>query len=373
MVDFNALVRLDVGSVDRFIGEWQAIMTRLVETRTGFEGQVTAPLAAGGWTGKDAEAAVQHCRRVGGSLEAVSKEVEGLVSFTRKMTDGGEEGLQGLRELNRRAKELERRAGSHGLAVAADGTVSSTVSRPSDPNPSAETVRAEAERAQYAAQLQQAAQELLEKARKADEWLALSLKVVIGTEDNFETENRAFDQSAPDLSDYTTEGKLKAVELALQYKMGLPDAADLLNHWLGASGKPYQVDPARMMQDMPSTFGNDVKLRLAELHKQHDGSFSTPWKPSAPDTDKDKGGLNWYYALNHFQYRLVGEKHHGTITYRVEVQKRYNWGTPSEHRRDLDKTPLIHLEQADIAHLHSTGLAQDFDVKGTTGPLTSPG
>ncbi|MFE7301572.1 hypothetical protein [Streptomyces sp. NPDC057579] len=42
---------------------------------------------------------------------------------------------------------------------------------------------------------------------------------------------------------------------------------------------------------------------------------------------------DWYYGLNHFQYRVIGEKHCDQVTYRVDVQKRYDWGATARPRR----------------------------------------
>lgn len=79
------------------------------------------------------------------------------------------------------------------------------------------------------------------------------------------------------------------------------------------------------------------------------------------------------YALNHFQYRLVREKEGDEITCHAEVEKRYDWGIPSEHRGTVSgggPGPMgMDLEQAEIAHLHhlhSSGMAQDFDVSGSS-------
>jgi hypothetical protein len=48
----------------------------------------------------------------------------------------------------------------------------------------------------------------------------------------------------------------------------------------------------------------------------------------------------------------------------------YDWGIPSEHRRDLQKGP-VHFEQADLARLNLVGEATDFDVTGKTGTKTT--
>jgi hypothetical protein len=81
--------------------------------------------------------------------------------------------------------------------------------------------------------------------------------------------------------------------------------------------------------------------------------------------------MDWYYGLNHFQYRTVGEKQNGKIRYHVEVKKRYDWGVPSEQRSDLHG-PGIDLEQADIAHLNTSGEARDFNVHGSSRDTTIP-
>ncbi|MFB7943347.1 hypothetical protein ACFC6L_00355 [Kitasatospora phosalacinea] len=371
MVDFDTLARFDAGSLDRFLDAWRKVTAELAAVDAGFEAGVNVPLRSGEWTGKDADAARGHCDRVAVDLGAVAKEAAGLVDFAGKMARGGEEGFKGFRDLSDRAGELRARAAELLAEIGADGSVTSTDPRPADPNPDAAENARLNDRLRELSAIQVEAQGLLKDARASDEWFANGLKVAFGTEDNFETEDRDFRGAGPDLGDRRTELTLKAAEEWLRYKNGYPDAADLLKHWLGASGTPYQVDPARMLKDMPSTFGKDVDATLDELRKRPDGPVSTDWQSSKPDASKDPAAANWYFGLNHFQYRLVGEKHGGTIDYHVEVQKRYDWGVPSEHRSNLHQTRLVNLEQADIAHLNTTGQARDFDVTGSTGPLTS--
>ncbi|QKW19291.1 hypothetical protein HUT16_09630 [Kitasatospora sp. NA04385] len=372
MVDFDTLARFDAGCLDRFLDAWTRVLAELTAVDQDFEAGVNVPLRSGEWTGKDADAARGHCGRVSVDLGAVGKEVAGLVEFAGKMAGGGEEGFRGLRALSDRARELRARAAELQTAIGPDGSVDSTDPRPADPHPDAAENARLNDRLREVSAIQAEAQQLLQEARKSDRWFADGLKVAFGTEDNFETEDRDFRGVGPDLGDRKTELTLKAAEEWLRHKNGYPDAADLLKHWLGASGTPYQVDPAKMLKDMPSTFGKDVDLTLDELRKHPDGPISTEWKSSEPDAAKDPRAANWYFGLNHFQYRLVGRKHGGTIDYQVEVRKRYDWGVPSEHRSNLHQTRFVNLEQADIAHLNTTGQARDFDVTGSTGPLTSP-
>jgi hypothetical protein len=148
---------------------------------------------------------------------------------------------------------------------------------------------------------------------------------------------------------------------------GWNDAAGLLDHYLTGSGEPYEIDANRLLADVPN-FQNDVASTLDDVHELPDGPFETDWKDTSSPHDQD---LNWYYGLNNFEYRVVGEKHGDQITYHVEVQKRYDWGIPSEHRRDLERFP-VELEQAEIARLNTTGNAKDFDVHGKTDTKTIP-
>lgn len=104
-----------------------------------------------------------------------------------------------------------------------------------------------------------------------------------------------------------------------------------------------------------------VRRRSRARHEEVDGKFATEWQSSAPDITDGDSSLDWYYGLNNFQYRLVGEKRGDEVVHHVEVPKRYVWGTPSEGKRTVDSgypAPLdLTVEQADAARLHSVGLA----------------
>lgn len=128
-----------------------------------------------------------------------------------------------------------------------------------------------------------------------------------------------------------------------------------------------------MMEGIPA-FQKDVDKTLeSDVRKRPDGKFTTEWQSSAPDITDGDSSLDWYYGLNNFQYRVVGEKQGDEVVYHVEVQKRYDWGTPSEGKRTVDSgypAPMdLTVEQADAARLHSVGLAKDFDVKGRSDEI----
>ena len=132
--------------------------------------------------------------------------------------------------------------------------------------------------------------------------MTYSLKVIFGTTDNFETENRdtKHDSTWTD-GDEVTRLKLgQGVQWARMHEWN--NAASLMEHYLSAKGTPYEVNPQAMLNDIPQ-FRRDVDGALNSIRSQPDGTFTTGWTSTAPNpNDGSRGNLDWYYALNHFQY-----------------------------------------------------------------------
>ncbi|WP_399096565.1 hypothetical protein ACGH2B_29500 [Streptomyces sp. BBFR2] len=369
MVDMTGLINLDLGKMRSAASDWGWIASRLRQAGEGYTDAVTAPLKAGThWSGEDATEATRTCGGIGLDIDAVAKEAQGVKDFLDDIVDGTGDGFRSLAELQRQAAELQQQAIGEGFSVNGDGEVAWVVMRAPGPL-SPEEQRTEQERNGRAQQLGNQLKDVLRLATEVDGSLERGLKVLFGTEDTFRTENRdRVDRDDADMSDSWNEAQLGLVRGYL-YTQGWGDAGDLLGHFLEGSGEPVEVDADRMLSDMPA-FRHDVDTTLAEVKKQPDGTFTSSWQSSAPDITQGDKSLNWYYALNHFQYRLVGHKEGDHVTYQVEVEKRYDWGIPSEHRRDLDKGPL-HFEQADLARLNMVGMAKDFDVKGRSTTQTA--
>ncbi|MFD9813361.1 hypothetical protein [Streptomyces sp. NPDC059080] len=369
MVDLTGLVNLDLGKIRSAASDWEWIASRLRQSLESYTDAVTAPLKAGAhWSGDDATEASRTCEGIGLDLDAVAKETKGVKDFLDDIVDGTGDGFRSLAELQRQATELQQQAIDEGFSVNGDGSVAWVVMRAPGPL-SPEEQRTAREHDDRAQQIGNQLKDVLRLATEVDGSLERGLKVLFGTEDTFRTENRdRVDRDDAGMGDGWNEAQLGLVRGYLNAQ-GWGDAADLLGHFLDGSGEPVEVDADRMLADMPA-FRRDVDTTLAEVRKLPDGTFESSWQSSAPDTNEGDKSLNWYYALNHFQYRLVGHKEGDHVAYQVEVQKRYDWGVPSEHRRDLDKGPL-HFEQADLARLNLVGLAKDFDVKGRSTTQTA--
>ncbi|MDI3384702.1 hypothetical protein QIS99_00480 [Streptomyces sp. B-S-A8] len=374
MPGFTALLQLDVAGLETFADEWVKVHTKLVEARTGFHDDVVTPLHKDHWRGEGGSAAQKYCDRIQMDIDALDKEVRALRKFLDTEADGdtGRGGVEGLAGLKLRAESLQEEALREGMTISDSGRVDWEVMY--DPN-YPESDRMLDERRATADSLETRVRKLLDDAVEDDEWLAKSLKVIFGTVGNFESENRKFGIVEPTAKDRQVHNQLNNVAAYFATIKGWPTAAGLVKHYLDGTGKPVEVEPQQMMDEIPA-FREDVDDTLTnDVRKRRDGPFTTDWSSTAPRPEDGDSSMEWYYALNHFQYRLVGEKEDGEITYHVEVKKRYDWGIPSEHRATVSgggPGPLgMELEQADIAHLHTSGMARDFNVSGSSDEMTA--
>ncbi|GAA2333262.1 hypothetical protein [Streptomyces cuspidosporus] len=374
MITISQLMHLDVTAFEALADNWAAIHHKIQTARTEFHDDVVLALQHDHWIGEGGRAAQSYCDRILLDIDAFDAEVRSLRRYLDQTADGasGRGGVKGLEGHQRMVAELRQQALNAGMTVTDTGEVRWAEVRAPGPLSPADKKHI-AERNSKAAQLEEKIKAELSAATEIDGELARDLKVIFGTPENFETENRKYGITDPGLGDWWTYQKLEVVEAGMRDGKGWTNASALLGHYLRGNGEPYQIDPATMLADIPQ-FQHDVDGTLDGVRQGPDGKFTTPWTTTAPRLSDGGKSLDWYYALNHFQYRTVGEKRDGRITYHVEVQKRYDWGIPSEHRRNVSGVGgLITMEQADIAHLNTTGKAHDFDVRGRTGERTAPG
>ncbi|SFE15848.1 hypothetical protein SAMN04487819_108249 [Actinopolyspora alba] len=370
MVDFGQLLSIDLSKLEAFADSWNDIRKRIEDVQSGFKDDVLTPLENEDWKGDAAKSARNRCTEIHDEIGALARQADGARSYTEKLAGVVDDSLS-LKKLQRDAASLRDEITSKGLSVVDGDKVAWVVARAPGPLSEQERQRRE-EKQQEADELQQRLDELVEEATENDERIADALKVVFGTTHNFDAGAREFgsEEDEKGWKDYETHAELMAVEAAMRHHFEYTEAADLLKHWLEESGEPYEVDARQMLDDMPA-FREDVDQAIEDVETEPDGTFSTGWQDSAPNVDNGAKSRNWYYALNNFEYRVVGEKNGDETSYHVEVRKNYDWGIPSEGRGNLQKGP-VELEQADIAHLHSTGMARDFKVHGETGKMTKP-
>lgn len=164
---------------------------------------------------------------------------------------------------------------------------------------------------------------------------------------------------------------------------GREDAARHMRHFLGESGEPLDVDAARMLRDIEffrtreqaerDDMVRDIQAEAARRYQGEAFSFTVEdrgWTgiPSDPAILGD----NWFYALGGFSFTQTasvtvtrahtpGEPPQVEIDYQTHVFDRYNW----DKGKSVNIGPVT-ISDEELQGLHRAGLAQDFDVYGTT-------
>ena len=172
---------------------------------------------------------------------------------------------------------------------------------------------------------------------------------------------------------------------------GMDDAARHMRHFLGNSGEDLNVNPENILNDLPDfkdksqiVFERQVLDEANQIiGENYDGtpmrfSITTPWQlypmyqPTLSDQLSNQG--NWYYALGSFSYCygadiVVTPDAYGRpqvqIEYQMHIFDRYNW--------DEDKgvaIGIIPVPDTALGHLHQVGIAQEYEVWGTSEPST---
>lgn len=363
----DTLLGLDLSAFQRAGEEWRAVSRALRQAAQDFTQYVFTPLRSGRhWEGEDATAALAACDDIRLDLLAVAKQADALGVYLAKMAtgDGDGYGNGNLKQAQDRARALVREAENHGLRVDRDGTVRHATGGRPGPSPAEQQALCD----RIGAELRK----VLHTADALDTQLREALPVIFGTEDTFRTEARSRRDGTPDLGDWTTKAMLTGISWWMREISGWPDASALLNHFLDGSGRRYVLADGKvdqMLEDLP-TFRKDVESTLARELRKPGGRIDSGWLQTSSGTTGDDKVMNWYYALHHFQYRVQGEKREdGSVRYQVHIRKKYDWGVPSEHRRNPSGHG-VELEQSSIARLHHTRLARDFHVEGHSRTFT---
>lgn len=191
-----------------------------------------------------------------------------------------------------------------------------------------------------------------------------------------------FDSADPSAGDRLTEAKWTAAAEYAELR-GWTDAARHLRHYLGRSGETLDVSPEEILRDEPgfqSSVEEDVRRleveaqrRAAENHEPgRRFAMSTDWATYTAE------GANWFRGLGTFSRHTTatatvlppaqpGGRPRLRIEYKLHVADRYNW--------DKGKVTQLFGEEPtpdeELGRLHETGLAQEFDVRGSSEVVTT--
>ncbi|WP_367825034.1 hypothetical protein [Streptomyces sp. LMG1-1-1.1] len=158
-------------------------------------------------------------------------------------------------------------------------------------------------------------------------------------------------------------------------------------HYLRGTGETLDLDVNRMLHDDPALrsdvedihltqnqekwrrealaeferAGGDKPVSIPVESRQYGGTFT-------PDTD-------WYHAVGSHQQNISGMvtvrpgeggKPEVSLEYQVNVWDRYNWDEGKKTGFPLGIT----IEDKDMGHLHKVGIAQEFDMRGSSSTYT---
>lgn len=151
---------------------------------------------------------------------------------------------------------------------------------------------------------------------------------------------------------------------------GQPNAASMLDHYLGNTGAEYKVNIEAMMNEI-SGFQNESEneakrqLRIAQedMPVGYDGpvAFQGSYYDNLGYSADWKSSSDWYLAVHDFNYQTSGVGTPGVagydLNYQTSVYDYYNWESTGA---------FPSVQASDLNNLNRAGWAQTFDVTGTS-------
>jgi hypothetical protein len=162
--------------------------------------------------------------------------------------------------------------------------------------------------------------------------------------------------------------------------LGMNNAARHMRHYLENSGSTMQIDPNKMVKDLPviksridaSYQTNVIDAAKAKVTAEFNGKpmtfqITTPWKSEYATKGMSQ---DWFYAVGGFSY-----SHTATVTVtpgkdgqpivhidsKLNVFDRYNW----DGGKSVTIGPFTVTDER-LGQLHKTGLAKEFEVRGSS-------
>ncbi|MFI6724721.1 hypothetical protein NRF20_11205 [Streptomyces sp. R-74717] len=206
---------------------------------------------------------------------------------------------------------------------------------------------------------------------------------------------------SPGFDERVTREKVRMLAEGADWK-GMGDASRHMQHYLDNNGEPLDLPVDKMMHDdegFQTHIAQTVRDHqdvwreeaLAEFHRNGGQPVAIPVQTKNHDYSFPQStDENWYFAVGSTRSNVTGvvtvvpgpggEPEVG-LDYQANAWDRYNW----DEGKAVDIGPL-HIPDGQMARLHTTGLAQEYDMQGSSsvkhydlgssapngGPLPSP-
>jgi hypothetical protein len=190
----------------------------------------------------------------------------------------------------------------------------------------------------------------------------------------------------PGAEDRRVREKMNLIAEAADWK-GDNDVSRHMAHYLGNSGTDMELPVDRMMSDVPD-FRSHIEGRitahqdawreqaLAEFRRNGGQPVAIPVETSNRDFSFAKGiNENWFFAVGSTRSNVTGvvtvvpdasgDPKVG-LDYQANAWDRYNWDESKAVTIDLPGGGDIGIPDGRMARLHTTGIAQEFDMAGSS-------
>ncbi|MFH8615283.1 hypothetical protein ACH4E8_09440 [Streptomyces sp. NPDC017979] len=190
----------------------------------------------------------------------------------------------------------------------------------------------------------------------------------------------------PGAAERRTREKMNLIAEAADWK-GDNDASRHMAHYLGNSGSDMELPVDKMMSDVPD-FRTHIeasireeqdqwrRTALAEFERNGGQPVAIPVETKNRDFSfTQDANENWFFAVGSTRSNVTGVvtvvpdqsgKPEVALDYQVNAWDRYNWDKDKGVTIGLPGKAELNIPDGQMARLHTTGVAQEFDMAGSS-------
>ncbi|MEU6662366.1 hypothetical protein [Streptomyces sp. NPDC046821] len=194
----------------------------------------------------------------------------------------------------------------------------------------------------------------------------------------------AFNTEDPTAKDLLLLARAQAIAAGGDFT-GENAASRNMEHYLGKTGEPLDLDVDQILED-DSKFRTDVSTHIAknqdvwrqqglDAFEKAGGDKTVVVPVESEAVGRTFGSDEWFHAVGSHQQNVSGMvtvspgedgKPKVSLDYQANVWDRYNWDAGK-----VTNFPVIgDVPDSEMGRLHKTGLAQEFDMRGSSSTYT---